>query len=76
MNRYTLFATMAAVLLIAACGTPTKTASNDDDDKVVVTGSRIPVKGTPAAKSMNGAGVINDMKQQTQPQHSPGAVGG
>lgn len=76
MNRYTLLAALGATLLVAACGTPSKSAAShdDDDEKTVVTGSRIPVKNG-AAKTSDKS-LIDDMNRQTRPQNSTGAKGG
>ena len=68
MNRYALFAALGATLLIAACGTPSKSAASaDDDDKTLVTGSRIPVKNGAGAAKTSDKSLINDMNQQTRP---------
>jgi hypothetical protein len=46
MNRYVLIAALGATLAAGCSTTSTTSAMADDDDKMYVTGSRIPFKDT------------------------------
>lgn len=54
-----------ALALLAGCATPTtdKSAATADDDKVLVTGSRIPVKDRTSVKAVDNRETIDQMMQ-------------
>ena len=76
MKRYLLLAALGAAL-VAGCATNpnTKTAATDDEDKVTVTGSRIPRGDRNAAglKSTGDKNSITDMMRPTGGGGMPGS---
>jgi len=76
MKQYVLLAALGAVL-VAGCATnnTTKTATADDDDKVTVTGSRIPRNDRNAAgvKSTSDTNAIKDMMKPNAGGGMPGS---
>jgi hypothetical protein len=73
MNRYGFLLAVAFVATLAAgCATNgTSNSAANDDDKLVVTGSRIPVKGAPTGnvQATSDKNTINDIMR-------PSATGG
>ena len=69
MNRYGfLLATALVATLAAGCATNgTSSSAANDDDKVTVTGSRIPVKGsaTGTVSATSDKNAINDMMRRS-----------
>ena len=66
MKQYVYLAALAAVL-VAGCSTTNKqSAATDDDDKVTITGSRIPVKDKTAATKTTDKGTIDDFSRNQQ----------
>ena len=71
MRRYVFLAVLGATLAAGCSTTNTQTAATDDDDKVVVTGSRIPRNDRDAAglKTTADKNAIQDMMR---PLPAPG----
>ena len=67
MKHYVYLAALAA-MLVAGCSTTNKqSAATDDEDKVTVTGSRIPVKDrTTASKTTTDRNSIDDFSRNQQ----------
>jgi len=75
MKQYLLLAALGATL-VAGCSTnTTKTAAADDDEKVTVTGSRIPRSDRNAAgvKSSSDTNAIKDMMRPNAGGGMPGS---
>jgi uncharacterized lipoprotein len=75
MKQYLLLAALGASL-VAGCSTNnTKTAAADDDEKVTVTGSRIPRNDRNAAgvKSTSDTNAIKDMMKPNPGGGMPGS---
>jgi hypothetical protein len=75
MKRYVLLAALGTSL-VAGCSTNnTKSAAVDDDDKMVVTGSRIPRSDRNAAgvKSTGDTNAIKDMMRPNPGGGMPGS---
>jgi len=66
MKQYVYLAALAAVLVAGCSTTNTKSAATDDDDKVTITGSRIPVKDKTAATKTTDKGTIDDFSRNQQ----------
>ncbi len=66
MKQYVYLAALAAVLVAGCSTTNTKSAATDDEDKVTVTGSRIPVKDRTAATKTTDKSTIDDFSRNQQ----------
>jgi len=76
MKRYLLLAALGAVTVAGCAANPnTKTAATDDDEKVTVTGSRIPRNDRNAAglKGTSDRNSITDMMRPTGGGGMPGS---
>jgi hypothetical protein len=77
MNARALLVAAAGIVFAAGCATTEKQAAVDDDDRVYVTGSRIPVKEGKGHQSVQSTATkqgINDMLRK--PGNATGGVGG
>ena len=66
MKHYVYLAALAAMLVAGCSTTNTQSAATDDEDKVTVTGSRIPVKDRSAANKSTDRQTIDDFSRNQQ----------
>jgi hypothetical protein len=76
MKHYVCLAALAAMLVAGCSTTNTQSAATDDEDKVTVTGSRIPVKDRTAATKTTDKNTIDDFSRNQQIYIPQGGGGG
>ena len=74
MKRYVLLAALGAALVAGCATNNTKTAATDDDEKVTVTGSRIP-RGDRNAPGLKGTSDKNSITDMMRPAGGGGMPG-